>query len=217
MVHPLKEAPGPKGLPFLGSLFEMRKNSMGLMMRCARDYGGVVRIKLGPDQAFLVSDPDGVKYVYQDHVKNFVKQTKAWKLFRLIFGEGLLTSDGELWRRQRRLMQPSFHRERIAGLVGVMQEATAEMLQTWEGFAANQKPLDTSAEMMRLTLRIVGETLLGINMSADAETVSRSLPILLEQTVHQVTRIFRLPLSFPSPRNLRFREAKIILKKKQIS
>ncbi len=205
-MQEIKQAPGPKGLPFLGSLLAMRKNAMDLMVRTARDYGGIAQIKLGPERAFLVNDPEFLKYVYQDHVKNFVKQTKAWKMFRLIFGDGLLTSDGELWRRQRRLMQPSFHRERIGGLVQVMREATQEMLQAWQGFTPGRS-FDLSSEMMRLTLRIVGETLLGINMSADAAIVARALPILLEETVHQVTRIFRLPLKFPTLGHLRFRKA----------
>jgi len=205
-MQEIKQAPGPKGWPFLGSLLEMRKNPMTLMMQAALGYGGIAQIKLGPERAFLVSDPDFLKYVYQDHVKNFVKQTKAWRMFRLIFGEGLLTSDGELWRRQRRLMQPSFHREKIAGFTQVMSAATQTMLEAWKAVSPGT-PLDISPEMMRLTLQIVGETLLGINMSADSEIVSRALPILLEETSYQVRRLVRLPMAFPSPRHLRFRRA----------
>ncbi len=198
-----KTPPGPKGLPFLGSLLDMRRDIIKLLMDSTRDYGGIVKLKLGYDLAFLVSEPEFLKYVYLDHHKNFTKQTKAWKLFRLIFGEGLLTSEGELWRQQRRLMQPSFHRERIASLVKVMVNASAEMLKTWE----EKNQVDVSAEMMRLTLRIVGETLLGINMSDQADVVAKTLPILLDQTIHQITKVVGLPLSFPSPRNLRFRKA----------
>lgn len=199
-------APGPQGLPFFGNLFEMRRDPMGLLMRSTRDYGSIVKLKFGPQTAFLVSHPDLLKHVFVDHSKNYLKQTKAWKIFQLIFGEGLLTSEGELWRKQRKLMQPSFHRERIASFVEVMSRATGHMLKSWS--TLEEKPsFDLSSEMMKLTLEIVGETLLGAKMGHQAQVIAEALPVVLEFTVHRVTEVFNLPIDFPSPRNIRFRKA----------
>jgi len=183
----------------------MRRDPVGLLMRTARDYGGIARLKLGPQVAFLISKPDYLKRVYLDHSKNYLKQTKAWKIFQLIFGQGLLTSEGELWRKQRRLMQPGFHRERIAGFVALMGRATARMLEEWE--RADAREIDVASEMMKLTLEIVGESLLGARMSHQAQTIAEALPIVLEYTVYRTTRIVPLPMKFPTPRNLRFQKA----------
>lgn len=206
-----KIAPGPKGIPFLGNLLEMRRDPMGLLMCSTEKYGGIVKLQLGPQFAFLLTKPDYLKHVYLDHSKNYLKQTKAWKVFQLIFGQGLLTSEGELWRKQRKLMQPSFHRERIAGFVEVMKRTTQSMLEDWSKFE-NKKSFDLASEMMALTLEIVGETLLGTKMKHQAKGIAEALPIILEFTIYRTTRIVSLPLSFPTPKHREFKRALKLLR-----
>jgi cytochrome P450 len=205
--HVARQAPGPRGAPLIGVLPQVRRDSLGFLTGVFRRYGDVVRYKLGPMTSHLVAHPDAVKYVLQEHVKNFTKDHLSYDMARRIAGNGLVTSQGEFWLRQRRLAQPAFHRQRIAALGQQMVRATEEMLAAWEPRLADGRPVEAGGEMMRLALRIASEALFGTNMQAEAAAVSRSFNTLSEQLVARFRSFNILPPVLPTQADRAWRAA----------
>jgi cytochrome P450 len=202
-----ERAPGPTYLTPLRFFWEARADPVAYLRKVADQFGDVVRIHAWPLSSHLLVHPDHVKHVLQDHNRNYWKGELIAKS-KLLIGDGLFTSEGDFWRRQRRLTQPAFHRQRIEGFVKVMADATEGMLDRWQDLARSQRPFDVMEEMSRLTLDIVGQALFSIDLSGDAAEVGRAMLIALEHLTHQVTHLFPLPLAIPTPRNLRFRRAR---------
>jgi cytochrome P450 len=200
-------APGPRGDLLLGNLREFRRDVVGLLLRSARQYGDVVRFHLGPFVVHLLNHPDHIEHVLQSGASNYDKATRSSAKIRAISGESLLTSNGELWKRQRRLMQPSFHRKRIAGMAAEMITFTEAMLQRWRTHLANGEVLDIAAEMMRLTYSIVGKTLLGADVGGDAIAIEHAMETMLTHTYRRWGNIVDIPAFIPTPGNVRFRRA----------
>jgi cytochrome P450 len=197
-------APGPSGVPVFGSLLDAWKNPLELFSRGIREHGDVVRFKLGPLRYMLLNDVDAVKHVLVDNAKNYTK-SRNYKGLKLVLGEGLLTSEGDFWKRQRRLAQPAFHRDRLAGFVDTMGTATNSALERWEPKVGTT--FDVHAEMMRLTFHIVGLTLLGANLVDDADAIGKALTTALEFANDYAEAALPLPTWVPTPRNLEFRRA----------
>lgn len=200
-------APGPKGLPVLGSSLEMMRNPLRFVDRI-RWQGDVVRFRAATPSgtliAHLLTRPEHAEYVLKDNIDNY-RKSGVYDRAALFVGNGLLTSSGEHWRRQRRIMQPAFGRRRIAGLASKITSATERMLERWAEPAEREAALDVAREMMRLTLTIVGETLLSTDFSAETDKVGRAASYLLWYTGRRTTAVFSLPDSWPTPRNRRFR------------
>jgi len=123
--------PGPKGHFLLGNLPEFGKDLLGFITQCAREYGDIVRLRLANRVAYLLNHPDYMEYVLVTNHRNFVKNSFFWRHVKAVFGSGLLTSEGDFWLRERRLCQPAFHREQIAGYGTVMVDLTAQVLAAW--------------------------------------------------------------------------------------
>jgi cytochrome P450 len=155
--------PGPRGLPALGSLLDVRRDPTGAFLRAALRYGDVVYFKVGPRQGYLITNPNDVRHVLQDNARNYQKSPLYQKL-RMHLGNGLLTSEGEFWLRQRRIAQPAFHRQRVAGLAGVMADAARHTAAHWETLAEHARAVDVDDEMMRLTRTVVVRALLGSDL-----------------------------------------------------
>ncbi len=167
-------APGPRGHPLLGSLPDVRRDPIGLFLESFRSYGDLVRFRFGPATAHLVSAPAGVNHVLAENHRNYGKQTRGYRNLRYVLGNGLLTAEGDHWRRQRRIAQPAFHRQRIAGFGQTMARAAREAAAYLS--ARRGQTVDVHQEMMRLTLRIVGETLLAHDPTAAADEARCSRP-----------------------------------------
>jgi cytochrome P450 len=112
---PHKIIPGPRGLPILGVMPEMISDMLGLFTKTAREFGGIAQFKLLNSTYFLITNPDYVKYILQDNYRNYIRG-RSVETGRVLLGNGLPLIDGEFWLRERRLLQPAFHRERIAEL-----------------------------------------------------------------------------------------------------
>jgi cytochrome P450 len=206
LAHDL--APGPSGFPLLGNLPTFwREERIAIHTRDAAVHGDVVRYKFGPLTAHLVLHPDDVKHVLQENAVNYTKG-RGTKRLRFLLGEGLLTSEGELWRRQRKLAQPAFHPKRVAALVGEMVAATSEMCGAWSGLAERHESFDVAAEMMRLTLDIVARTLFGADIKNEAARVYDALTVSLETVNHRLMLPIPIPVKLPIPSNRRFLAAK---------
>jgi cytochrome P450 len=198
--------PGPSGSFLFGNLPEMRRDPLGLLTRAARGHGRVSRLKL-VETIYLLNDPADVQHVL---VKNYENYAKARLTVRIkpIVGDGLLTSDGAFWRRQRKLAQPAFHRTRLAAFAETMARATRDLLDEWD--RADGGVIDASAAMSRLTLRVIGLTMLGADLDADAGKVGAALATTLEITNERFARLLFLP-RLPTPQNRRFDRAMKVL------
>ncbi len=192
---------GPKGNFLLGVMLEFNRDSLAFLERLARDYGDVVRTRFFYVPAYFLYHPDHIEYVLATNSRNFIKPLSfRTPFFNRLVGNGLLTSEGEFWRRQRRLAQPAFHRERISAYARIMVRDTEEMLATWR----DGEIRDTHRDMMRLTMEVVTHTLFNANVSDDADKVARSLSILVEPFSSQATLKWILDNRLPTPTNRRF-------------
>jgi cytochrome P450 len=197
-----------KGLPIVGVLPQFRKNPPLFLQSLAQDHGDIVHFRLGPQDIYLVSSPDWIKDILVTNQANFTK-SRFLQRAKVLLGEGLLTSEGDFHRRQRRLVQPAFHRDRLVGYALAMVETTAQTREQWTGGA----PLDMAREMMRLTLAVVAKTLFSADVASDADEIGNALTqvmILFDMVLMPFSEwIEKLPL--PSVR--RFEKARDFLDK----
>lgn len=204
---PLATAPGPPGHPVWGHLHGFRRDVLGLMTESARKHGDVVRFRLGPMVMHLLNHPDHVQRVLVRRASNFDKGTRSASFIRGVVGESLLTANGDYWQRQRRLLQPSFHRTQIPRFLDPMIEATQAMLQRWRQRPALGTPVDVAEEMARLTFVIAGRTLFNAEVGADADSLNAAMQVILPHTFDRIGRTWNPPDWLPTPANRRFRHA----------
>jgi cytochrome P450 len=201
-----RDPPGPFFWePFRASRALMR-DPLGVLTDLFREHGDVVGIRIGPLRYYTVFHPDHVKQVLQENHSNYVKGPIIARAGVLI-GDGLFSSEGDVWRRQRRLAQPAFHRQRVAAFAETMTACGREMLDDWRGAAASGATLELMAEMSRVTLRIVGKTLFSLDLQRDASTVGEALVSAMDFVSHRTFNLFVLPVAVPTPSHLRFRRA----------
>jgi cytochrome P450 len=202
--------PGPRGLPVLGSLLDVRRDPAGVFMRAALRYGDVAYFRIGPRHGYLITNPADVRHVLQDNARNYHKSPLYQKL-RVHLGNGLLTSEDEFWLRQRRIAQPAFHRQRVAGLAAVMAEAAREAAAHWERLAARGDAVDVDEEMMRVTRTVVVRALLGSDLGPYTDRIDAAWTTL-NQFIGEDFWALGLTDWLPSPRRRRFEEARRLLR-----
>lgn len=183
---PAREAtlpPGPRGHLLWGTVREFRRDILGTLQSWTKTYGDALRFRFFLHyHGYLFSHPDHNKRIFQENNRNYAKLPNPQNgLLVPLVGYGLLTNDGDSWLRQRRLVQPAFHRRRIAEFTKVMTQATAHMLQNWQGAAKEGASLDVSEEMVRLTLEIVGKSLFSVDLTREAETVGSAFTAVNRQ------------------------------------
>lgn len=191
------------GAPVLGSLLEVRRDMLALFERAAT-LGDVVRIRFPGRVGYLVVHPDQVKQVLVDQHRSFGKQTRGYQMLRLALGQGLVTSEGEFWRRQRRIAQPAFHHQRIQAFADIMATSTEAMLERW-GTLDDGASLDVDEQMMALTLRIVGLALMGVDLTDATDRVGGAVTAVLEETVYRIVHVLSPPVWVPTRHNRRLR------------
>ena len=203
-THVRSGPPGPKGTFLLGNLPDINRDQLGFLTATAREYGDFVQLKFGPSRrSFLLSHPDLVEEVLVTQQRNFVKGY-FYRILEPLLGNGLLTSEGNFWLRQRRLAQPAFHRERINAYGATMVAYTQAQLAEW----ADGTVRDVHEDMMRLTLRIVGKTLFDADVESEAPMVGQALSSALRELNNQmIGPEFLLPRRVPTPSRLRLRRA----------
>ncbi|HZW03617.1 MAG TPA: cytochrome P450 [Anaerolineaceae bacterium] len=199
-----KRAPGPLGLPVLGNVRDFSTDVLQDFLNLHRRYGDVVRLTFATRVSHFVFGPDAIKHILQDNNKNYIKGRSLYKA-RPLLGNGLLTSEGDFWRRQRRLMQPMFHRSQIETFIPEMTAATAQMLDRWQALTGREQPFDAAREMMRLTLAIVTRTMFGANLlPEEADTVAEVMPRLMHETNLRIISLTSLREKLPLPSNRAF-------------
>lgn len=198
--------PGPRGKPVFGSLFDAWEDPLTLMSRSVREHGDVVRFKFAWIDYFLFNSPAGAHRVLVENAKGYHKSPNYIGLKHML-GDGLLTSEGEYWKKQRKLAQPTFHREKIAGFVRTMARTTSDWIDRASAGGV-PRPIDMHAEMMRLTLRIIGLTLLSADLDEDSERFGKALNDAIYWANEYAQKVVRLPPWVPTPSNVRFVRAR---------
>jgi cytochrome P450 len=170
-------------------------------------HGDIFRVSLGAKKVVAVVHPDAIEHVLIENRDVYVKGA-TYDAIRVLTGQGLLTLEGDAWRKRRRLAQPAFHRERLNQLVAAMVGITGETLSEWRARIGPGVAVDAHAEMMRLTLEIVGATLLGLRFGrATTDGSARAFGDALELLSVRSNSPVALPLGWPTPGNLRLRRA----------
>ncbi|MEJ7731266.1 MAG: cytochrome P450 [Polyangiaceae bacterium] len=202
---PPRRIPQHPGLPLFGSFLEALRNPLGLLFDGTRnaDYA---RYRFGPMTYILVNDPEGVQHVLVKNAANYVK-SRTYDGVRHVIGAGLLTSEGETWRRNRKLVQPAFHGTRHLAFAQAFARGTDAAVDRWLGEHADGARLDAHAEMMRLTLGLVGETLFGVDLDGEAARIGHALDVTIRWAQAHIQSVVRVHPRIPTPSNVRFRRA----------
>jgi cytochrome P450 len=201
---------GPPGHFILGNLPQIARSPIDFLTSLANDYGDVARFRFLWHVGFLVNHPDYIRRILVENHRNYNKNSIGNQMLRPLLGNGLLLSEGDFWLRQRRLMQPAFHKQRIQSFGELMASATEEMMERWRAHDPNQA-LDISEEMMRLTLSIVGRALFSLDLSGEADTVGKAFSYSNEFISARFRQYLPPPLSWPTPANRRFHKARLKL------
>lgn len=205
-----KLPPGPRGYPIIGPLLHAMRDPLRFCVESARRYGDIVHFQVGPRHIYLLNHPDYVKHVLQDHTKIYRRRTPddTFKSLFTPFGQGLITSEGELWRRQRRLIQPTFHRQRIALLADQMNDCITTMIERWRRLAQGDKSIDVTKELAHLTQTIVGKTLLNTSSAIDTNVISHAVDIGQQQVMPLArSAALKLPMTLPTRGYVRYQRA----------
>ncbi|GAB2593749.1 cytochrome P450 [Spirosoma areae] len=206
-VTPTRPVPLHPGLPLVGNTWAFFRHPLSTLQTLQRQQHRMVHLRIGGRHQYLVFSPEDSKHVLQENHRNYGR-SPAFQVLKIFLGNGLLTSDGEFWRRQRRLAQPAFHRQKLAALAQTMISETANWLDELNSFNPNQ-PVNVSQAFMDVTMRIVCKTLFGSDQANQLKGLSSSLDTLNYMANERLLSPIRLPISWPTPGNRRFRQAGI--------
>jgi cytochrome P450 len=193
--------PGPRRIIPGGHLMALRCDPTGFLLKLARRYGDIALLRLGPQQIFLLNHPDYIHAVLVTNQRNFIKGRALPKTKRML-GEGLVTSEGELHLRQRRLVQPAFHRQRLAVYASIIARHAAEIRIRWQDGATR----DIAKDMSDLTLAVIGRTLFGAEMD-ESHGIGAALETLIELFGSTLSPFAGLLERLPLPTARRFEQA----------
>ena len=207
-----RTAPGPSSWLPGGNFLKFRRDPLTFFTSIARTHGDVARWAFGPQPVYLVSHPDMIEDVLVTSAKKFMKGIALQRAKRLL-GEGLLTSEGQMHLRQRRTIQPLFHRQQVQRFA----EAMVRHAVRWRDAVQNGATIDVTAEMGALTLAIVGETLFSANVESDTDEVREALADAVQSFAYAVLPgielIEKLPVGpFVKVRKARARLDRVILR-----
>jgi len=175
---------------------------LDFFLELAREYGPLASFRAGPKRIFLASAPDLIEQVLVTDAKHYIKDFGT-RTFMPLLGNGLVTSEGEFWRHQRRLIQPAFLKNRALTHASAMAELTDCMLSHW----TPGKSVDVAMEFFKLTSAIALKTLFDLDDSGDRERVADSLQVAADLMAARLNHLFQLPIWLPTPANIRLRRA----------
>ena len=202
-----KEIPQTKGWPLLGSLPQLAKDPFAFAAQARETYGDIYTLNLGLSKVVILNHPRHAQHILRDNARNYHKGGPLWDAVRDMLGNGLVVSEGDFWLRQRRMMQPQFHRQRIAALNTLMVEAIAGVLDTWQTAANSGEDFDIAPAFDRVTMSVILRTMFGTGLNADemdeaAEAMTIGLNYIMQGTVTHP-----LPDWLPLPGKKRYQEA----------
>lgn len=166
-----------RGRPLMGVAPMVRRDPLNFLTRLSHDHGPVVSMRVGPKPVYLMNSPDAAEHVLQGNWKNY-RKSDFYEKIRPVFGNGLATSEGETWRKQRQMMQPAFHRDRIEDVSRLAIAKGTAMFAGWEA-RGRDTTFDFAREMTSLTLDVVATALFGSDIVGEADVVSQAVDDML--------------------------------------
>ncbi len=208
LVHSLtKPIPGIQELPLVGSMFDYRRDRLGVFLRVLSECGDIGRLHYGPFGFLLLNTPELAHTVLVEKAYEFDKGEGMQQAFRPIVGNGLFTSEGEFHRKQRKVMAPSFQPRHIASYADAMVAYSEQIERTWR----DEQTLIIDDEMTHLTMSIVGKVLFNTEVFTEADELGHAMAVVLAYVNYRLSTFFPIPLSWPVPRSQHAREALAVL------
>ncbi|HET7322954.1 MAG TPA: cytochrome P450 [Halococcus sp.] len=194
--------PGPSGVAMLGRLRRLlTEDTASLLLDTRRRYGPIVELSLpGENNAYLFSDPEYIQQVLESNQGNYRKSDVYHNELARIFGQGLLTSEGERWMRQHRLIRPMFRSDTVRSFAELVVEETDAMVQRW---AERDEPIELLREMERVTLLIIGKAMFSTDMETHANDIAASLRVMRRSFQRRTSVLPTIPEWVPTPHNRR--------------
>jgi cytochrome P450 len=206
LIPAATKAQGPKNPPIVGHLAAFRSNPLKFLIKIAREHGDLIYFKVARQHMFCVNHPDYVREILVTQQNNFVK-SRGLQRAKVLLGEGLLTSEGQYHLRQRRLVQPAFHRERLAGYADAMSECAVRARERWQAGST----MDMAVEMAQLTLAVVAKTLFSADVESEASEIGKAMTSTIEMFRLLVMPFSEYLVKLPLPSVRRFDKAKALL------
>jgi cytochrome P450 len=195
--------PGPATNLLWNKEANFLKDILGYFDNSVRQYQGISRAAVGPYHYVNLSDPAYIEHVFLN--PDIYVKGRDNKTLRFLLGNGLVTSEGEFWLKQRRLIQPLFHKQRLQTFVQKIEASTQAMLKNWQAY--DGKVVDVHTEMTQVTLDIVSQTLMSTEVKGDFKNISDALLLIMEGMM----KIFKVPFWIPTPGNIRMQSKRKIL------
>jgi len=202
----IRPKPGSRvpGTLFLGSLGPYRRDPLKLFLDSALESPDIVQFRMGHKSLFLLIEPRYIRHVLLENQRNYVKGV-SYESLRILLGNGLLTAEGDLWRRQRRLIQPLFLKQTLRSKLDVLIACVERLLERFRERVGGP-PFDLVPEMMRLAFDVVGRTVLGIDIANQADDVERVFAEASHFVYERMQSVVKPPEWWPSARLRRFKE-----------
>jgi cytochrome P450 len=209
----LKKSPPPFPTEkhwLFGSGYLLRDDTIGTIRKFISKYGDIFSLSLPLSKVVVVSNPEYARYVLLDNNKNY-RKSLAYDILKMLLGNGLLTSEGDFWKKQRKLIQPAFHKRKLESMTGMMIERAEHWVEKLTKYADSGEYIDIAPEMTALTLDVISKAIFSSGVEEKAELVGRQITLLNEYAIEKLNQPFRLPALFPTPFNIRERKAIDIL------
>jgi cytochrome P450 len=202
VVNTDERPPGPSGLPFIGHSYHMFQDPLSFGQRCAEQYGDIVTLQVAGHDALQLSHPDYVQYVLEDNFENYQKG-EFYRTELELLGDGLLVSEGELWRQQRQIIGPMFHPDRIKSYTQTMidyAERASDRLPP-------DKPIAIDEHMQQLTLEIIAQALFTVDIGTETAGISAAVNDVMDEARLSSGIPISVPDWIPTPGNIRYNRA----------
>jgi cytochrome P450 len=198
MLPPIVNAPSHW---LLGPAYYAQRAPLTWIPKWIEEHGDIFRIKSPLGQAVIVSSPDLAKQVLVERYARYQQKSRSYAVLRILMGNGLVTSEGEFWRGQRKLVQPAFHRRRLDALFTMMVERTNDFVARFRPAAESGQAVDLAPPLSELTLDIISRAMFSSDVQGAAADVARHIAILNEYALHMLRNpwLFLLPRNLPLP------------------
>lgn len=202
-----KEAPYVKeGHWLFGSAYLLRNNAHTVVSSLIKKYGEIFTLTLPFTKIVVAGKPEFAKHVLLEQNKKYHKSL-AYDMLQVLLGNGLLTSEGDFWRKQRRLIQPAFHKQKLSDLTAMMVDRAGAEADIIEKMADTGECIDIAGRMTHLTLDVISEAIFSNGVNEQAEFIAKQITLLNQYVTDKLNQPIRLPASFPTPFNIRERKA----------
>ncbi|MGK0383876.1 MAG: cytochrome P450 [Bacteroidia bacterium] len=200
--------PIAKGETFIGSARDLANDPLDFFEKYIPKFGEIFQLKSiffrfisEFERVMIVSNPDMVKHIIQDNNRNYIK-SYGYRVLKVLLGEGLLTSEGDFWRKQRKLIQPGFHKERLSSFVQIYADLGQELVDKWNQVEDGAN-VDVSKDFMVTTLNIVSRSMFSTDVDDAMEVVNREFDYANERLIERIKNPFPMPLWMPLPKTVR--------------